>query len=72
QGPIIRANANRHDWTLEYNPRANSGTGNIIITFDDKTVSLPLKSDAKSDLAVFNRFGLLSYQRGGTLFGYLL
>ena len=65
QGPIISANANRHNWTLEYNPRANSGTGNIILTFDDKTVSLPLKSDAKSDLAVFNRFGLLSYQRGG-------
>lgn len=65
QGPIIRPNADRHDWTFEYNPDANSGKGNIIVTFNDQTVSLPLKSGVKVDQAIFNRFGLLSYQRGG-------
>ena len=65
QGSIIRPNAGRHDWTFEYNPDANSGKGNIIVTFDDQIVFLPLKSDVKLASAVFNRFGLLSFQREG-------
>ena len=65
EGPVIRPTGTSHPWHLSYTPEANDGQGQITVTFNGETISLNLKSGVRADGAVFDRFGLLSYQRGG-------
>ena len=62
QGPIILPNAEKHNWTLYYYPNASDGQGRITVSLDDETISLELGTGAQ---ALFDRFGIVSYQRGG-------
>lgn len=64
-GPVIKPSRTSHQWRLAYAPDANSGHGQMIVTFNDETISLNLKPNVRADGAVFDRFGMLSFQRGG-------
>ena len=64
-GPVIKPSRTSHQWRLAYAPDANNGHGQMIVTFNDETVSLNLKPDVRTGGAVFDRFGMLSFQRGG-------
>ncbi len=64
-GPVIKPSRTAHQWRLAYAPDANNGDGQVTVTFNDETVSLNLKPDARAGGAVFDRFGILSFQRGG-------
>ncbi|MDE0397260.1 MAG: hypothetical protein OXL96_05575 [Candidatus Poribacteria bacterium] len=64
-GPVIKPSRISHRWRLAYVPDANNGHGQMIVTFNDETISLNLKPNVRADGAVFDRFGMLSFQRGG-------
>ena len=64
-GPVIKPSSASHQWRLSYTPDANSGNGQITVTFNDETVSLNLKPGTRKTGANFNRFGILTFQRGG-------
>ena len=65
KGPVIKPSRTSHRWRLSYTPDANDGDGQVTVTFNDETVSLNLKPGIRTDGAVFDRFGILSFQRGG-------
>ena len=64
-GPVIKPSHTSHQWRLTYAPEANGGNGRMTVTFNDETVSLNLKPGARARGAVFDRFGMFSFQRGG-------
>ncbi len=64
-GPVIKPSRTSHQWRLAYAPDANNGDGQMTVTFNDETVSLNLKPGVRASGAVFDRFGMLSFQRGG-------
>ena len=78
EGPVLRVAARPHIWTLDYRPYVNKGQGQVVVTLDGQEVILRLKPQAAKGLvstyggvptgsvnAQFDRFGILSYQRGG-------
>ena len=65
QGPIVRPDSVAHDWTLRYLPEGNQGHGEIVVTLDGESVALPLGETARKGNAAFDRFGILSWNRGG-------
>ena len=65
QGPLIQPNDEHHTWSLDYDPNAANGQGRITVTFNDEKTLLDLKPGVRVPNAHFNRFGILSYQRGG-------
>ena len=64
-GPVIKPSSASHHWRLAYTPDANDGNGQVALTFNDETVSLNLKPGIRKSGADFNRFGILTFQRGG-------
>jgi hypothetical protein len=65
EGPVIRPNADPQEWTLHYDPQANDGNGHVTVTLDAETVSIDLPPEARKGNAVFDRFGFVSWHRGG-------
>ncbi len=65
EGPVMRPSQTAHAWTLDYDPADNDGLGGIVVTLDGESVSVGLGQHARDIGAEFDRFGLLSYQRGG-------
>lgn len=65
EGPLIQADAAPHVWRLVYRPERNDGNGAIEVSLDDKTAVLPLPEVARKGGAAFDRFGVLSWHRGG-------
>jgi hypothetical protein len=64
--PYIYPNGASHDWTLDYNPAAAGGLGQIIVTLDGQQAIMNLKPGDKTTLgAHFNRFGLVTPQIDG-------
>jgi hypothetical protein len=64
-GPVIRPDRTTHRWSLKYSPSANQGRGQITMTFDEQSVSMDLTAAARKGNAIFDRFGFLSWHRGG-------
>lgn len=58
--PIIMPDGTSHDWTLDYDPQAADGNGEIVLTFDGKEARLALQPGAKEDGATFSRFGFVT------------
>jgi hypothetical protein len=58
--PAIYPNGDSHRWTLDYDPNANGGNGQIVVTLDGKAVALNLDAGHKQIGAHFNRFGIIT------------
>jgi hypothetical protein len=65
EGPIVWPDSKSHEWALQYNPDANDSLGRIVVTFDGEFVELDLSEEARKGNAAFDRFGVLSWNRGG-------
>jgi hypothetical protein len=64
EGPLIRPDGTAHEWTLRYEPGPDGG-GHIVVTLDDAQVSLEVPAVARKGNAVFDRFGMVTWHRGG-------
>lgn len=60
-GPHIYPDEAPRDWSMDYDP---SGNGMFSLTFEGETQSHALEPGVK-DNAEFDRFGLISFRRGG-------
>jgi hypothetical protein len=58
--PYIYPDGESHDWTLDYDPEANGGTGSITVSLDGQAVTLHLDPGHKQLGALFNRFGIIT------------
>ena len=65
QPPSIYPNGESHDWSLAYDPGANNGSGQLTVTLDGQTVSLPLGPGHRKIGAHFDRFGIITTQIDG-------
>lgn len=65
-GPVL-VPGKTFDWSLVYDPTANSGKGEIQVTLGKESVTLPLKGGVKAQGASFDRFGLFTSTAGGQL-----
>jgi WD40 repeat protein len=52
-----------HEWSLEYDPKGNGGSGSIRATLDGETALCHLDPAHKGDGAKFNHFGLLTVMK---------
>jgi len=64
-GPFIVPDGTPHSWTCQYSPTANGVNGSITVTLDGQVNTLNLAAGAKTAGAIFDRFGLVTYQKGG-------
>ena len=64
-GPVMRPDGVPHEWRVHYTPGADGGGGRIAVALDNEEVVLELESAARKGNAVFDRFGFLSWHRGG-------
>jgi hypothetical protein len=64
--PYIYPDGVSRQWTLDYNPDGNGGTGSIIVTLDGQAVTLNLDSGHKQIGASFNRFGIITTHIDGS------
>ena len=60
--PLFYPDGRVYDWTLEYDPQANSGGGTITFTLGSETATLNLAPGLKAEGATFDRFGMFNMQ----------
>jgi hypothetical protein len=65
KGPVLVPDGKAHDFTLHYQPDANSGKGALTVSLDGESVTLNLAPGDKEAGAVFDRFGVLNWQSPG-------
>jgi hypothetical protein len=58
--PYIYPDSTTHNWTLSYNPSANGGSGQIVVTLDGKSITMNLTASDRNLGAHFNRFGFVT------------
>ena len=58
--PHILPDGKAHDWSMVYDPDKADGRGRVIVTLDDKSVTLDLGSGDRKTGARFDRFGLIT------------
>lgn len=58
--PFIYPNGDSRDWTLDYDPNGNGGTGSVTVSLDGQAVTLNLDVGHKAIGAHFNRFGIIT------------
>jgi hypothetical protein len=64
--PYIYPDGQSRQWTLDYDPGGNGGTGSIVITLDGEAVKLNLDPGHKQIGASFNRFGIITTHIDGS------
>jgi len=64
-GPIIRPDGTPHRWAIHYQPGGKGRAGRVTVTLDDSPVSLDVPPAVTDGNAAFDRFGFLSWHRGG-------
>src|SRR5204863_9374017 len=64
--PYIYPDGESGDWTLDYHPDGNGGTGSITVTLDGQAVTLNLDPGHKQIGAHFNRFGIITTHIDGS------
>lgn len=65
-GPVLKPGRS-YEWSLEYDPAANGGLGELTATLGTETVKLPFKPGRKSEGAALDRFGMFTSQTGGQM-----
>ncbi len=58
--PSIYPDGESRDWTLDYHPDGNGGSGSIIVTLDGQAVTLHLDPGHRQVGAHFDRFGIIT------------
>ena len=58
--PFIYPNGDSHDWTLQYDPVANFGRGQVVVTLDGQAVTLNMDPGHQQIGANFDRFGIIT------------
>ncbi len=66
KGPILTP-GKVFEWSLVYDPGANGGQGELRVSLDKESVTLPLKKGLNAEEANFDRFGLFNSTAGGQL-----
>ena len=66
KGPII-VPGKTYNWSLNYDPTANHGNGEVKTTLGDQSVTLALKPGQKKDGASLDRFGFFTTTIGGQM-----
>jgi hypothetical protein len=66
QGPVILPNGKPRRWSLRYDPAANDGGGELVVTLDDETFRYPLPEGFRQRGATFDRFGVFTSRAGGS------
>jgi hypothetical protein len=65
-GPVLTPDK-IYDWTLAYDPQANSGIGLIRVTLGTESISFDLKRQHRMEGALFDRFGFFTSTIGGQM-----
>lgn len=65
-GPIIFPDSEPHDFTILYDPAANSGLGRITVTLDELSKEFNLASSDRAKGALFDHFGIFGISPDGT------
>lgn len=65
EGPVFVPNGKKHNYTFDYDPKANNNTGRIRMTLDGQEVILNLSPEQRKQGATFDHFGLMNARRGG-------
>jgi hypothetical protein len=60
-GPVIRADGAPHGWSFDYDAKKSRATA----TLDGESVVMEIPETTRKGNASFNRFGVLSWLRGG-------
>ena len=60
ESPMIHPDGRSHDWTLDFDPQAAGGKGQIAVKLDGKTTSLDLPESVKASRTTFDRFGIVT------------
>ena len=58
--PYIYPNGATHNWTLNYDPNGNGGTGQIVVTLDGQQAVMNLDAAHRNIGGHFNRFGFIT------------
>jgi hypothetical protein len=66
QGPVLTP-GKVFNWSLVYDPAAAGGNGELRVTLDGESVTLPLKPGQKAEGAKLDRFGLFTSTTGGQM-----
>jgi hypothetical protein len=61
--PLAIEPFSQHNWSLDYNPAANNGSGALTVTLDEKKWVVNLTRAHRIGGATFDRFGMLNEQR---------
>jgi hypothetical protein len=64
--PFIYPDGKSRQWTLDYDPEGNGGTGSITVELDGQAVTLNLDPGHKQIGAHFNRFGIITTHIDGS------
>jgi hypothetical protein len=64
-GPRIDSSGKQYSWKIEYDPEAAGGLGEIRVSLDGETSILKLAPEARRQKALFDRFGLAVFEKGG-------
>ena len=65
-GPVLTP-GRVFDWSLVYDPSANGGNGEILVTLGSESVTLALKPGLKKQGASMDRFGMFTSTIGGQM-----
>lgn len=65
EGPVLRPDGRVHDWSIDYDPRASAGRGEIVVALDGQKQRTVLAEGDRTRGATFDRFGLFNLQSGG-------
>ena len=64
-GPIIFPDGQAHDFSMLYDPAANGGLGQVIVTLDSLSQQFNLTTSDRSAGATFDHFGLFGFSPDG-------
>jgi hypothetical protein len=69
--PTIAPDGAPHDWSIDYDPEANSGQGTLTLTVDGRVIVLAPTADHRKHGGTFDRFGIFNLQLpGGPMTAY--
>lgn len=63
RGPIVLPDGQPHRWSMDYDPHAAQGVGEITFTLDQQKATYPLAAGHRVQGGVFDGFGIYGWER---------